>query len=455
MTVTDKMTSNETTTSEAERAPRWRFAIPRIPHSRLELTAIALMITTLSTAGLGMIFWGVAARLYSPAQVGLASAMISTLTLLGTLAQCNLGYVYARVLPKAGHACRRLVFTGYAGVGIFSVVLGIGFLAVSPAGLGEGILNTPTDRLLFPFFVCVLAIFALQDFVLIAVHAAKFVPLKNVVWSIVKIVLLVVLASRQPGRGINLAWVLPAAVGVVMVIALLPPRAAGARSDLDSWRRPPASLPTRRVLGGMVAGEYLSGMVAIGLPTMLPLLVVWRLGAEANAYFAMPWLVASALNWLIWNIASSLLVEASNDPSKPVELVRRALRMALLVGGAGAIVEFAAAPLILSMLGADYAAEGTTVLRVFALMVPFNVIVITWNMLMRIEGRMALLVSQQVLCCAVAIILSALLLPVLGITGAGVGCLIAFAGSGIAVAGSLFRRINTAPINTAAINREA
>jgi O-antigen/teichoic acid export membrane protein len=367
---------------------------------------------------------------------------------LATLAQFNLGNVYARILPTAGHTSRRLVFAGYAAVGIFSVALGIVFLAL---GLGDGILSTPADRWWFPAFVCVLAIFALQDYVLIAVHAAKFVPLKNALFSIVKIVLLVALASRLPDQGISVAWIVPAAVGVVMVTALLPPRA---QPDLHSGRTPPAPLPTRRVLGGMVVGEYLSNIVGMVIPTMLPLLVVWRLGAEANAYFSMPWLIYSALIFLIWNIASSLLVEASSEPSKAAALVRRALRLALLVGGAGAVFLLAAAPQILSILGPGYAAEGTAVLRVFALAVPFNVIVITWNTLMRIDGRMVLLVGQQVLCCAVGFTLSVLLLPVLGITGAGVGYLIAYAGSGIAVAWSLLRRIKT-PGRHANVPRQA
>jgi O-antigen/teichoic acid export membrane protein len=264
------------------------------------------------------------------------------------------------------------------------------------------------------------------------------VPLKNVLVAVVKIVLLFVLASRLPHQGITVAWLVPAAVGVVAVIVLL--RLPGLR-DLDWWRVPPGSLPRPRVLGGMVIGEYLSSVVGIVVPTALPLLVIWRLGVEANAYFAMPWLISAALNLLIWNIASSLLVEASSAPLQAPALVRRAVRLALLVGGAGAVVEFAAASLILSVLGPDYAAEGTAVLRLFALAMPFNVVLVAWLTLMRIENRMVLLVGQQVICCAAAMVLSALLLPLFGITGAGVGYLIAQAGSGVTVAWPLFRRL--------------
>jgi O-antigen/teichoic acid export membrane protein len=401
----------------------------------MELNALALMFTTVATAGLGLVFWAVAARFYAPAQVGAGSAMISTLTLLATLAQFNLGNVYARFLPAAGRSSRRFVLIGYSGVAVAGLVLGTVFQVI---GLGDKIFAGPADRWWFPVFVAVLAIFALQDFVLIALQAAKFVPVENVIFSVVKIVLLVALAGWMPHRGITVAWVVPAAVGVAIVTAVLNARSFGATETAGR-------LPGRRALGGIVAGEYLSGAVGIVIPLALPLLVVRQLGTEANAYFAMPWLIASSLNLLIWNVAASLLVEAAAEPAKAPALVRRALRLTLVVGLAGSLVELAAAPLILGLLGAGYAAEGTDLLRVMALVVPFNAVLVAWTTLMRIHNRMHLLITQQVLGGAGVLVLTVLLLPRIGITGAGVGYLVAQAICGSVVAIPLLRMLRSRP----------
>lgn len=421
---------------EAEReAARARRRFPVLRAGRLEANALALMITTVSTAVLGLLFWAVAARLYAPAQVGAGSAMISTLTLLATLAQFNLGNVYARFLPTAGRASQRFVFGGYACVAGAGVVLGAGFLAL---GLGDGIFTTAADRWWFPVMVAVLAIFGLQDFVLIAIQGARFVPVENVTFAVVKIVLLVLLATRMPHAGITVAWVVPAAVGVLVVSALLRTRGL---PHARSRHVPPGSLPARRTLGGIVAAEYLSGAIGIVVPMALPLIVVRQLGAEANAYFAMPWLIASALNLLIWNVAASLLVEAASAPEKAPDLVRRALRLTLLIGGAGSVVELAGAPLILSLLGPGYADQGTDLLRAMAIAVPFNAVLVTWTTLMRIHNRMATLVVQQVLAGTAVLVLTVLLLPEIGITGAGLAYLAAQAGSAVVVSLPLLRML--------------
>lgn len=434
-------------------APAWEPRRPPIPKEegapppkrrgsgllagRLELNALALMFTTVASAGLGLVFWAVAARLYTEKQVGIGSAMISTLTLMATLAQFNLGNVYARFLPTAGRASRRFVFAGYAGVVAFGLLLGYGFLAL---GFGDGIFSTSADRLWFPAFIAVLAVFGLQDFVLIALQAAKFVPIENVIFSIVKIILLIVLANSLPHRGITVAWVIPAGIGVLIVTTLLRLRGLPHARSLEA---PVGSLPDRRTLGGIVIGEYLSGAIGIVVPMALPLIIVWRLGPEANAYFAMPWLIASSLNLLIWNVASALLVEAAAEPAKAPALVKRALRLTLLIGGGGGLVLLAGAPFILGLLKPTYAAQGTDLLRAMALAVPFNAVIVAWTTLMRVHNRMILLVTQQVLSGIGILVVTLLLIPSIGVTGAGVGYLSVQATCGVVVALPLWRMLHS------------
>ena len=71
----------------------------RVP---LYANALVLMGNTGLSAGLGFIFWALAARLYPPDQVGLASATISAAVFIATLAQLGLPTALIRFSPDAG-----------------------------------------------------------------------------------------------------------------------------------------------------------------------------------------------------------------------------------------------------------------------------------------------------------------------------------------------------------------
>src|SRR5450755_2457620 len=88
---------------------RWRREFSRvrtwllhwINTNRIMLTNTgALLCTTLVTSALGFVYWWLAARLFSPEAVGLASASISAMTLLSTISLVGLGSLLINELPR-------------------------------------------------------------------------------------------------------------------------------------------------------------------------------------------------------------------------------------------------------------------------------------------------------------------------------------------------------------------
>lgn len=57
----------------------------------LALNSLALMLSTVITGGLGLLFWAAAGRLYPVAEVGSASAVITSAVMLSTLSNLSLG----------------------------------------------------------------------------------------------------------------------------------------------------------------------------------------------------------------------------------------------------------------------------------------------------------------------------------------------------------------------------
>lgn len=184
-------------------------------------------------------------------------------------------------------------------------------------------------------------------------------------------------------------------------------------------------MPDRRGMRNIFLAEYATGAVTFVIPFALPLLVLTQLGPEANAYYNLPWLIAEALGLLIWNISSSYMVEASHDGRRVGALMRRTFKLSYLVGGLGVLVLVPGAPLLLSFFGADYAAEGTTVLRLMVLAIPFNIVVTMFLNTSRVRKQMGRVVAVQFLSAVLVIGLTAALLPTLGIDGAGWGYLVA------------------------------
>jgi len=198
-------------------------------------------------------------------------------------------------------------------------------------------------------------------------------------------------------------------------------------------------MPGRRGLRVIFVAEYATGISAVVLPMVLPLIVVAQLGTEANAYFALPWLITESLNMLVWNINSSYLVEASHDGPQTAALLRRTLRLTCLVSALGVPFLLITAPWLLSLLGGSYSDEGSTVLRLMAAAVPFLIITNLYVSTSRIRQQMGRVVTIQLLTAVAVIALALSLVVPLGINGVGLAYLLAEAAAAAIVILPLIR----------------
>ncbi|MGK5110457.1 MULTISPECIES: lipopolysaccharide biosynthesis protein [unclassified Geodermatophilus] len=401
----------------------------------LERNALYLMAGTVLTAGVGMVFWVAAARFYETAEVGRAAAVISTAAFLGSLSHLNLGQVYARFLPAAGQQTRYLVHRGLVLIGAVGVLVGTGFVLLWPS---EVLFASTAEAAFFPLAVAVLAVFTVQDFVLLGLRGASWIPMKNLAFSVVKLVLLVALAAVLPQGGLVVAWVVPAVVAVAVIQVLVHRRLLPRRmAEADEGHR----LPPVRGLVGYASAEFAIGVMSQVIPMVLPLIILHELGAEQNAYFAIPWTINAALNMLAWNIATNFVVEASADEEQTQALTRRSLRLGLLVGGSGALTLLLFAPLVLWLFGGQYAAEGVDLLRLMALAEPFVIITTVYSGVLRIRRQAGRVVIVQGTIAVAIVSLTVLLIPSMGVTGAGLAYLIAEGGVGLVLLVPLIRSL--------------
>ncbi|UXA20750.1 alpha/beta fold hydrolase [Mycobacterium sp. SMC-4] len=343
------------------------------------------MTSSAATGVLGFVFWTVAARGYSTAEVGRASAIISSAGLIAILANFSLGSLYERFLPLAGARTAPLVRTGTSFVVGAALIFGVIFVLAGPR---SQLFPTTFETLVFPLFVAVLAVYALQDQVLIGLGRARTIATKNISQSTAKLIAVAALIPLSTGAAIVWSWVVPAAV-ITAIIAIVVIRRETARHHGTS------TLPDRRELVKFFASSYTINAVSVTIPLLVPLVVVAQLGTEMNAYFSMCWLVVNTVGVLIGATAAPFIATASTPGA---DLRACTKRFVLLCGGAalgGCIALQFSAPWILGILGPDYAEHGTTLIRIMALTLPSVALVTVYTALARLQRRLRLAVTAQ------------------------------------------------------------
>ncbi len=404
----------------------------------LYLNGYALMLSAIAMSGLGFVFWVLAARLYAPAAVGAGSALVSLLMFLAGIAQLNLRGALIRFLPLAGPAARRLILGAYAASIGASLLCGGGALLVARWWLPEGAFGVAQPAFAVWFIVSVVAqtIFALQDHVLTGLRQAIWTPVENLVYSLAKLALLIALAGSAFEHAIYYAYTLPILALVIPINYFICTRCLPARGPASGQTPEPL---TFRGVARFVAGDYLGSLFALMSTTLIPVLVALLLGTEANAYFYLPWTIAGALELLAANMTASFTVEAARERVKLVVYSRRVLGQLLILLALALGVILPAAPLLLRIIGQEYADASAGLLRLLALSsVPQAVLMLAMSVA-RVENRVRTIVALQAANCGLLLGLSALMLPALGILAIGWAKLIAQGVLALLLLGTLLR----------------
>ena len=406
-----------------EARPR-RLGTPLAEHVRQPLlrNGYALMLSSGATAVLGMGFWVLAARRFSVEEVGVGSALVASLAMLSTVAQLNLSNVLARFLPTAGRHTGRMIAAGCVATGTAAVVVGVVFLAGAQWWASSLPLNT-ADQRLDVWFVAALALwclFVLQDGALSGLRRSDWVLAKNTAHGVFKLAALLVPAVALSSSGVFLAWTIPVVpillvVGFVMLRRLVPAHVS---------RTAPAEEP---VATGQIVRfasfDYVVALVGTGLTSALPLIVLETSGAATAAYFTLAWSISYALYLVSRSMATSLLVEGAGDTSRLGEYSYRAVVHTTWILAPLVMATVLLAPLLMRLFGAEYAAEGSTVLRLLALSALPSAVIVVYSAVERVRKQMLRLVLVTVAINGTAIALIWVLLQSHGLAGLGLAWL--------------------------------
>lgn len=383
----------------------------------------ALVLSAGLASALGLVYWIIAARTYSPSVVGLNAAAISAMLLLSGIAQLNLSSALTRFVPDAGRATWRLVAWSYA----ISIVASAAAAAVFLAGLDLwaprlGFLRSSVGFALWLIAATtVWSVFTLQDSVLTGLRHAIWVPVDNTLYAVAKIGLLAVFATTFPRYGILASWTLGVLFSLVLINGLLVVRLIPAHADSPVRSRRPA---TARQIGRFVGADYLGGLFWLASSTLIPIAVTQRLGGSANAFFTLAWVMTMPLYLASANIGNSFVVSVVTDRQRLADYSRRVFAQTARIIVPAALGVALAAPFILRLIGEEYARQATPVLRLLALSAIPNMVSVLYLSVWRAEQRLSLLIWVRAVQCTCAIAASLVLLGPYGIRGPAIAWIV-------------------------------
>lgn len=330
----------------------------RIATDALYRGSVLLLANTVGLAGLGFLFWALAARGYPASSVGWLAGVTAGVNLLATVASLGLPNTMIRHLSAAPdpRALVRAVVTAVTVIGGTLALACLVLLAPLLPGGGPDLGGDVRSTLLIIVLVVGTAAGGTLDAGLIATRATGALLVKNLVGGTAKVAAILVLTPFGLA-GLIVAY----GTGTVLATTL---GAAVLLYRLPRGMRHRGSLRTLRRHVSFSSGSYLGTVFGILPSTVVPLQVLTLAGSRQTAWFSVAFQLAAFLNFIPSTVAQVTFAEAQRAALRTQ--LRKAVKAIYALLLPATLVMVLAAPLLLRMFGPEYAESATTCLRLLA-----------------------------------------------------------------------------------------
>jgi O-antigen/teichoic acid export membrane protein len=334
------------------------------PHWVIISNAASLIGTFGVTSGLGFVYWWVAAQLFDKAEVGLASALISAMMLMGTLGMLGLGTLMIGELRRRRAIAVSLISGALVVASITAGSLGLIFALITSQTSDEFAILTDTGYLLlFVVGTAVTGALLVLDQALLGLLRGTLQLYRNAIFAAGKLLILAVVGLafvNLNSMAIYATWLAGNLLSIIPLAFIALPHL------LQQHEMVSARHVFRELRGAALAHHVLNVSVQTS-QFALPVLVTFLFSAVVNASFYVAWLIVSILFIIPAALTQTLYAVSSAEDQASPRQIRLTLRLSLFFVSAGVLVLVVGAPLILGIFGQAYADQASPSLRIMAL----------------------------------------------------------------------------------------
>lgn len=358
-----------------------------IKTNRVMLTNAASLIgTTGVTSVLGFAYWWLAARRFLPESVGIASASVSIMALLGTFCVLGLGTLLITELPRQPGREGSLISTALILVGVVGGVVGVLFALIAPYASVQflPLRASMMDVIIFGIGVSQTAITIVLDQALIGLLRGSIQLWRNILFSVGKFILLFAVSlwmSHATGMSIYATWAIGGAFSLFALVLFLPfKKSWRSRNYTPQWG-------LLKKLGLSALQHHLLNLALQAPSLLMPVMVTALLSAKMNAWFYVSWMIVNVVFLVPSALTTVLHAMNSAQAATLAQKARSTMGLAFLVAIGANIVLLLGTKQVLGLFGAGYAANATWSMR-FLVLAAFPLIIkVHYIAICRIQDR--------------------------------------------------------------------
>jgi O-antigen/teichoic acid export membrane protein len=357
------------------------------------------MISIFVLGALGFVFWIIIARLYKAENVGIATTLISLMTLFSSFTIMGLSTTLNRYLPKSVDK-NAFINSSFIIVTLVTIISAIIFF------LGLQIFSPQLlflrSNLFYSLSFTLFAIFCswniLVDSIFMAFRSADNILIKNCIISILKLLLpffLIVFGAY----GIFVSTAAALAIGVLFSLIIL---------VLKFKIRPSLAVDISLIRETSVYSfaNYIASFVFNAPSLVLPVIILNVLSAKYAAYYYVASMIQNILLTIPLATAGALLTESSYNEIELKRHVRKALAIISVILLPATAIVFFASNILLQFFGKSYVIESSQFLQLYSVSTIFTAPFIIASTIMKVKHQIKLLVVTNILATILTLWLS-------------------------------------------------
>jgi len=374
-----------------------------------------LILTSFVGNILGFIFWIIASKYYSPNDVGIVSAILSSITLISTISLIGfpiaLIYYLPRNLINVNKIISSCLTVSIAVATLISVLFILGINIWTPAL--SSVINNLFIIGLFILLVVINTTSAILGGAFMAGRRMSFQMFKENIFGITKIVPLIFLSGLGT-IGILLSW----SIGLILAITV------GFILLYKLYNCFPVLTidPIIKTMSKYATGNYIAGILN-NLPKLLfPIIILSLISSEYAGYFFIAMTMSGLLYGISQSISNSLLAESFKGDMW--SNVSKAVKFNLVLLIPGLLLFLLFGRFVLGLFNPSYAEHATPTLFILATAsIPVSIINI-YNTVRNAQSRVGSIIKLASIITTVTLILTIPLMQMFSIEGVALAYLI-------------------------------